>query len=373
MAALVGTQRGQVTILGGADNATASLSPAINLSRSILFFTWKGGSNRVNESAVTGTKTSTTLLTFNRDAAPASVTVVIEWVLFEFDDKVDVQDETITTSSFSVTAAINAVELARSFILCNGFRGGAGSASALDFSSVKFNSNVEIQADTGSSPPGNICNYQVVDYIGCAVDEVLHSITGFTGTETLDTFPAVGDIANAMILCSTELVTSNFRFDTSSFRVDLSADNTARFLRNGTQIESYNFQYFVVEFTDGTSVQAGLHTLAGGDLTDPITINPVTILKSWPFLGNSMNWESCGEIPDVSHKWQEFFLLCELTAVGTFTVSRIASSDPTMMAWDVVEWSSGIATKLAPPDIVDAPPRRFKVDAPPRRFKVDAA
>jgi hypothetical protein len=88
-AAIKSVQNGSATFGAGSTSTTATLSPAVDLSRSFLVFNLRASAADPDHGTVSGQITNGTTVTFQRVGSTGSVT--IEWYVAEFASGVSVQ------------------------------------------------------------------------------------------------------------------------------------------------------------------------------------------------------------------------------------------------------------------------------------------
>ena len=134
----ISAQRGLVTITENNLSVTDTIT-AIDTAKSFLVFTFRSPDQSDGNMArrlVRGRITSTTQLTFDRDASGNSINVDISWEVVEFTDASIVRSGTVNfgTSVTQVNETISGVVLSRSLVISGGYyhRGGKTNYTADD-------------------------------------------------------------------------------------------------------------------------------------------------------------------------------------------------------------------------------------------------
>ena len=339
MAVLQNIQTGQVTLSGTSVDATpSSYTPA----QSILIFSYRGGSNNAARGSVKGLKVNGTTLRWLRNSSGGTAPI-IEWQLMEFDADVSVEDISITytATNNTETATISAVTLARAFIVPGGHQTVGGTALGDDdHTKWQYNSTTEIQIDRATNRNlAHSVEGQIVDFIGCSVQELDHTVS--SGQTTTDTISSV-TVGDTMIFASNTMsnVASGALFDRSSWRHRLQDATTVEFLREIGNGAVFNWTHYVIEFSDGTTLQQGLHTLANSDASDPITLSALVIAESTACLGTGRQWAcSHGSNDNNDDDTRDAFLTSVLTATTTMTVTRDTQTGRCELYFQVPEWN----------------------------------
>lgn len=337
MAELLNKQTGQVTLTGTSVDATPS---AYTPSRSILLWSYRGGHTQPDNGAVSGFKVNGTTLRWTRDDSVAGTDPVIEWQLLEFDADVSVQDVSRVGNG---TIAISAVDLSRSFILPGGIMSTGTIMNDNDFCRWRFNSTTEVEALLTTANATQTFRAQVVDFQGASVQELTHTVTSFTGTSTDDVIPTTVDTGASIVFASyqTSIPTGDDFLD-MLWRVRFVDGDTLRYDREGTVSVSVTFTAFVIEFTDGTVVQSGVHTVADLDTQDDITITAVTMTDCSVHLG-AASAMSCmhGTAAVVDDDSRDAFFGVVLLDATTIRVERDGGSGQgqCQLSWYAVSWN----------------------------------
>ena len=128
----INVQHNTLQIAGGSLSNTATLNPAVDVTKSALFFTTRAGSSTAGDErdyAVRGELTDAQTLTFTR--VDSSDTADIAWYLIEFKDGSLVQKSSASTSTTTATGSLtDSVDTTRAF---NFFSvSGGSSATSVD-------------------------------------------------------------------------------------------------------------------------------------------------------------------------------------------------------------------------------------------------
>jgi len=151
------------------------------------------------------------------------------------------------------------------------------------------NSTTEAETETDTADVGGIRKIQVIDYGSSAsVENISKSLTSTNDVETQAIGP-VADLTKTFINATgTNSAIGTFNEDLWRLRVD--SVSQIAFNRHCFASETLTWEIDVIEFTDGTTTDSGLHTLANTDATDDITISVTSANSAPASLGGSGNW-----------------------------------------------------------------------------------
>lgn len=343
--ALTNKQSGTVTLSGTSVTDTPS---SYTLAQSVLWFSHSGGGTSAPEHGfVRGEKTDSITLTFTRNEATGD-SPVIEWQLFEFDSDMNVQDVVSSpdwdNSKTVETETISAVVAANAWIVAGGIAQSGGGVQQDDRISIKFNSTTVVEFECVGAPNlgSSIC--QVVEYVPANVQTQNDTFVDTTSSsETSSAFSAVVE-ASTFVECTYETDKGTF-FARNLWSHILSSTTQVTYRRVLATDLTPQFELMVVELDgDATSVQDGQHTLASGDLSDPITISSVTEADSLSLLGGCSDQRSHGTSDQTTDDTALAHMTVDFNSGTEIRVDRTAGAGTANdIDWQVIEWARAAA------------------------------
>ena len=276
---LKAVQSGTTTIANGNSSATATLT-AVDTSKAFLVFGVSENTSNPQDGQISGQITNSTTVTFQRVGTSGAVTV--KWYVAEFTSGVSVQRGTspaLTGTSADIT--ISSVDLTKSFPLVS-FRITGTTFGGNDFVKAKLTSatnlNLAMQANGDATA---FVEWQVVQY-ACA--SVQSGDVTFANTETSKTATVTSvDTAKSWLL-STHNHPDGTATDIAQklVRGQVTNATTLTFDRDSTSGsgQSLNLTWYLVTFTDGTTVQKGTQAFTTAETQKDVTITSVDTGRS---------------------------------------------------------------------------------------------
>ena len=272
-ATLKGIQRGTTNIAGSSASTTVSIS-AVDMTKSILFFSATNNDADPADFQIAGELTNATTLTFSRYGSGAA-SPKIKWQVVEFESGVFVQHGSVTDPSGSnnITETLGtSIDTTRSFALVNYHINGSvfGANDAVVGDITKSN---ELTITRGGEFGGSIIKYQVVEYEDAKVTKVSESLTNGTNSTT-STISSVD--VNKTMLISGYSVNGNQNADDMG-RVELTNSTTITYTRgaNNDNASQMDFITYVIEFCDATTVSHSTYSFSSGTDSTRLTIASV--------------------------------------------------------------------------------------------------
>lgn len=323
---------------------------AVTLARTMVQYSVKhDNGTRMNKWGFRFELTSTTNLRFTREENAYDGGVTIEWVVTEFASGVaTVQTGIVNPSANPTNITISAVTLSRSFPILFASTTLAEGRSILTSCGAALTSttNLRLQWATAATPSIDTLKttWQVVEFAsGVAVQSgakvyshadgsATQTITSVTTSKTLILNFSYGD-AGSNLLSRTSVRSTLTNATTITFS-NSETGGTANDLTNN---------WYAVEFTDGTSVQSGLQTIAATAASANVTISAVVLARSQPWI--SWSWQNfkTAETTDEGNALCTF----KLTTTTNLNIARTLTATGVDVSWFVVQWeASGIPMTL---------------------------
>jgi hypothetical protein len=261
----------------------------------------------------------------------------IRYYVAEFSSGVSVQRGTKTTlTSNTINVSLSpTVDVNKSFPLISGFVSGT-IHDGNDFieAEITANNNLQLRRNTGDGTAK--VDWQVVEY-GCSAVQKNTISSWATGSTTATLSPSV-DLNKSWLIYS-------YRADSGGdatmaenmVRGRITADNELTFDRDDTG-SNIDLTWYLVEFTDATTVKHGTEDFAAGDSQENVTLSSPVGLESTLALGGMYmrGGKSTHDSNDnPGYGWFTF----DLTANDNLQITRSASVGAVADAgWFVIEF-----------------------------------
>lgn len=328
-------QTGTATVL--VNNVTGTATPSsYTAGNSILFFTMEGGGFAADAGFIRAEKTDSTTITFERAARADDYTVDINWVLVEFDTGVSVQDVQFTGNG---NQTISTITESKSFIVSLGmFESGARDNSASGRCEITSSTQVTFTADSSGQDSG----FQVVQYDDCSVQEVV--LTGGRDDDFQATVSSVTEGSSALFVTS-EWNDNGTIANYEMFWMWLSSSTTVDGAKNYSGPSfTVTPMFYLVSFTDNTTVERALATITGTNTTTTATLsNKAVDERSVSFLNASCYPYMCGATSS-SAQTGETTIRGGFTSTTQLTMYRddsTALTGDSNISWEVINWDLG--------------------------------
>ncbi len=290
MATLKSITRGTVTlnnVVGTVSEYVDVTVTAVDLAKTFVSFTYKGGTDRGGHVPIAGFFTSTTNLRFQRknyDAPDQHFT--IEYEIIEWTSGVTVQTGTATNifnSDGDVDVSITSVNTSKAFAFVTIY----GYYSwdpyhAIEFVSAEITSSTNLRLKNLSvDENSNTVKWTVVEYDSCSVQKVSDAPSG-----TSDSYTIASVTTNkSAIISSYRMNNAGTSDDSALWNLYLSDATTITYART-TGGTTGTFIAYIVSFTDNSSVQAGEVSFGSGDTSKDTTISSINTAASIHFGAN---------------------------------------------------------------------------------------
>jgi hypothetical protein len=273
-AQLKGLQSGTATVAGGA-TLTVTLPTAVDTTKAFLVFGTAESTGDPLDGHVSGQLTGAgTTITFQQAGGAASVD--IKYYVVEFSSGVSVQRGSIDIATGDVfDVALAAVDTTKSFPLIS-FRSAGANFNCNDFVRAKLTSGTNLQLSSNVATCGTVATsvveWQVVEYQDASVQtgDVTFAATDLSAGATLA--PAV-NTAKSWLIYSYE-ATADVTPDIGQYLVRglLSGPTTLAFDRNNAGGTGLSLTWYLVEFTDASTVQSGSQPFLAADTAENVTL-----------------------------------------------------------------------------------------------------
>ena len=264
------------SIQSGTTTLTATGTTTVNINSVTManaFLVFGVQANSVNERTygVAGNIATATTITFTRAGADSNVT--IQWYVIEFSSGVTVQrgSTTIASGARTTNVALTAVNLTNSFPIISTSRNATtNSLNVSDEVQATLTSTTNLALTTGANVSSTVTvQWQVISYTGASVQTGTATLAGGTaGTEALSTTVTLGTSitpSNSWLLYTfQEAASAELDASGVTARGQITDSSTLTFDRyavtGGGSAGALTFRYYLVSFTDGTTVQRARRT-----------------------------------------------------------------------------------------------------------------
>ena len=351
-------QSGSATMTASDTDITITLSQSVNMSTSILLFSYRVDGNAPQEVLVGGELSSSTTVEFHRDYTGTGGAVVeIEWQVLEFLSGITVYRGSGNVSNGTDLPIGADVAIGRSWPIIsyenNGNTMGSDDMYAVELSDTDATAGYDQVSFT--SEAGNATAYwQVVECAAgeCQVETLTTSITNpaTSATATITLNANAGVTTTQTLLFVSHTLGGNIEGD-DLIRTELTDATTITYTRvDGDDIDIPTITTHVVEFLDGTtSVQHG--TLSFPDAstdavaapTQTATITSVDLAASMVISPGNLGIQGSGGVTGDDNPGGNWFSF-ELTNATTITATRAETSATADASYQVAEFT------YTPPD-----------------------
>ena len=323
------TQSGTATIANGSASTTATIS-SVEMTRTFLVFSTTLDDDNPANTQVRGELTNSTTLKFTRSGTTGAVT--IKWSVVEYATGVTVQRGTtsaVTGTTNNITIA--SVNTSKSFPIISSSQSGATFGGS-HFLKAKLTSstNLEVAVAAAGTP---VVSWQVVEFTNASVqsgDE--HFDT--TDNSMTDPITSVNTAKSWLVYTHTSASGSSSNIGQKLVRGRITNSTTLTFDRSDTG-QSMDLTWYLIEFTDNTSVQAGTAHFDDTETQQNVNLTSVNTAKSFAVGGASMQEGRSGynnnDNPGVG------WMTHELTSASNLRITRARTGSATAdMGWFVV-------------------------------------
>lgn len=279
MAAINTVQSGVVTIAAGSASQTVAIT-SVDMTKSFLIFNVRIDSNEPQFVLVSGELTNATTLTFERVTAASSPAANISWYVAEFTSGVTVERGSINyTTLTSSDTTITAIDAAKAFPIIS-WRASGTAIDGNDFlrADLTTTTNLQITSEVAGAAT-HVVKWQVVQFDSGASVQAGSAVID-TGDTTKTAAISSIDTTKSMLVFSykaTTGTTANIGQKTISGTITNSTTLTFDRYNSGS---TANVKWYVISFTDGTSVQRGSTAITATNVLGNATVSQVGLTKT---------------------------------------------------------------------------------------------
>jgi len=277
-ASIKAVQYGTATLAASSPTVTATLSPAVDLNRSFLAFSVSEDTASPEFGQVSGQITNGTTLTFSRVAAFGAPAITVKWYVAEFQSGVFVQRGSQNIASggptFNVTLPV-AVTLSKSFPIIS-LRAVDTSYDDNDFIKAKITTttNLELSASAPTPAGTRVVEWQVVQYQDANVQTGDVLFAGGIGSLPGPLAPAINTSKSWLLYTYDSASGTPANIGQKLVQGVITNGITLTFDRNNTG-QAINLTWYLVEFTDATTVQRNSQAFTTAQTTLPVALTAV--------------------------------------------------------------------------------------------------
>ncbi|MHC4498061.1 MAG: LamG-like jellyroll fold domain-containing protein [Planctomycetota bacterium] len=348
-AVLKSVQYGTVTLPADQSSVTDALSPSVVMPKSFLVFSISedGNSDRPDEGQVSGQITATDTVTFERNASTGAPAITIKWYVAEFISGVSVQRGNLQmpdtgVPSLTTVALSPGVDATKSFpIISHHISGSAYDGN--DFVRAKIINNgadLELWAHFGATPM--IVQWQVVQYTDADVQTGDITFLDTDSSKTADLSADPIDPDKSWLIYTFKQDAAGVTIGEKLIRGVITDGSTLTFDRDLTGASDVELTWYLVEFTDATTVQHNTEDFTTAETQQDVTITSVDLDRSIAAGGYYMRG---GKSPyNLGHIPGTGWFTLDLTSGTNLRITR-GTTGPTTPAtadvgWFVVQFST---------------------------------
>ncbi len=332
-------QSGTATIANGSASTTVTIT-SVDTTMAFVVSSHSLGSD-VTADPVNGhvatQLTNATTVTFSRIGTVGAITV--KWYVAEFMSGVSVQRGAQSMASgVSQNVTLTSVDTTKSFPIVTQ-RGSGATYGSDDFVKAKITSSTNLALDIqGSSQPDNAVEWQVVQYTNASVQT--GDLSFGTGNASMTATVTSVDTAKSWLVYSynsADGTTTNI--GQKLVRGEIANATTLTFTRDNTG-QGVNLTWYLITFTDTTSVQKGVQAFNTTDTSLNATITATDLSRSITVGGFYGAGGNCTYSTDDQLGVGMFRL--DLTSGTNLQMTRgITGSAAADVGWFVVQFNAG--------------------------------
>lgn len=324
-------QSGQQTV--GATSPQNVTITSVDTSKSFVRFTARRGNSTPTDFNVSGDLTSSTNIRFERASGyDTGESIVIEWVVYEFDSGLSAQRGVDTSIGSTNTITISSVDTGESFGVtwCNNNGTAFGSDDWLKHE-ITGATTLALQVYSGTQSAQvywwvaewDSASVQVISKTFSSGSSTTSTITGVT---LADSFLAFSSNSQDNLVC------------TEWPRVRLTGTTTLTYDKHGSPSKTNNMVTYVVETSDVTA-QRGEEAFSTSDTSKNVTISSVDTdyTGSWT---NAFCDRFTGSDDNVSETKNGTFTT-DITGATTLNIQRYQSDSAAAdVSWELIEFAA---------------------------------
>lgn len=338
-ATLKSVQSGTTTIPVNSNSQTVTIT-SVDTTKAFLVFSVTTDEAKPNISEVRGQITNATTLTFNRSVINNTPVAKIAWYVAEFTSGVSVQRGSVAMDVTTKNVTITGVTTSRSFPIIS-YESKSGNYDATVFIKAKITSSTNLEISNQQADANATVEWQVVDFTGASVQTGDIAFANGDSSKTATLSPSI-TTSNSWLIYTYNSVTGTKDDNSQKFTRGLITNSTTLTFDRANTGQSMNLTWYLVEFTDGTTVQQGSQNFTSSDTQKNVTITSVSTTKSLAAGGYFMRG---GKTPYTAtgNPGVVYFTL-ELTSSTNLQITRAITGSATAdIGWYVVTFNSTLS------------------------------
>ncbi len=341
------------TILAHSKKSVTATISSVDTGKAFLVFGVSLNNTKPKGAQITGQITNSTTLTFQRDGSSGSGDITIKWYVAEFESGVTVQRGSVATSSTTINVPLTSVDLSKSFPIVS-LRVGGTVNSDDDFVRAKLTSSTNLQLTFDEVRSDGVVEWQVVEYNDAQVQSGDVSFTPGESPKTAS-ISSVDTGKSWLIYTYQTNVVSQSNIGEKLVRGVITNSTTLTFDRDQTAT-TMGLTWYLVEFTDGTTVQHSSESFTSTETQRDVTISSVdtnlAIAAGGYCMRGGKSPYNSNDNPGVG--WFTF----DLTSATNLRITRgLTGSATADVGWFVITFLSATYTPFTPPP---PPPPQFQ-------------
>ena len=334
-------QTGSATLVTTGQFVESTLGMTLlDMSKAFVVFGVSENENNAGTGQISGQLKDVNTVRFERsDTGGAANSITIRWYVAEFTSGVTVQRGALALDATTNNATLTKVNTYRSFPIIT-VRTPGTSFNNNDFAIGEITTDTNLQVTLNATPPAGdrTCEWQVVEYIDADIQKnTLSFLT--TDASKADTVTSV-DTDKSWLIYSYK-TDDGTAADIGQKLVHgvITNDTTLTFSRDNTG-QTMDLTYYLVEFTDGTSVRDGSKAFTSNSTTADATISPPvdtsrSICAGGYHMRGGKSPYSTDDVPGVG------WVTLELTTSSNLRLTRgFGGSTTAEVGWFVIQFSS---------------------------------
>jgi chitodextrinase len=269
-------QSGSVTIPSGSQSATVTINP-VDITKAFLVFGISLNDANPSFSQVTGQITNATTLTFRRSSGTSAPAITVKWYVAEFISGVSVQRGSTAMDATTKNIPLTAIDTTRSFPIIT-YRVSGSSYTNDDFVKAKITSSTNLELTINLPTATGIVEWQVIEF---ADSQVQSGSVSFAATDSIKTVTM-----NAVDTGKSWLIYT-YKTDPGT-TANIGQKLLQGLISNGTTLtfdranigQAMDLTWYLVEFTDGTTVQQGSQSFGTTETQKNVAISVVDPTRS---------------------------------------------------------------------------------------------
>ena len=333
-------QTGSATLATGDQFVESTLGTTLlDTTKAFLVFGVSENENTPRTGQISGKIKDVNTVRFERNTTGAANSITIRWYVAEFTSGVNVQRGTVTLDATTKNVTLTKVNTYRSFpIISMKFPGTDFGDDDFPMAEITSDTNLQITYPTFQGTGTDHCEWQVVEYIDCYIQTNTLSFLTTDASKT-DTVTSV-DTDKSWLIYTFKTATGTIS-DIGQKLVHgvITNGTTLTFSRDNTG-QTMDLTYYLVEFTDGTSVRDGTKAFGTNSLTADATISPpvdtsTSICAGGHYMTGGKSPYSTDDVAGVG------WVTLELTTSSNLRLTRgFGGSTTAEVGWFVIQFSS---------------------------------